>query len=185
MGPGPKARIRHPRARAGRGRSAGRFNGARPEGQDQTRRPLGLERLAETALQWGPARRPGSDDVPRRCLLVSPNRLQWGPARRPGSDGRLQPGRLHDPVASMGPGPKARIRRLHSAPTAHTADAASMGPGPKARIRPNVARSHPTTGPSLQWGPARRPGSDQTSCAMCRTKLSSLQWGPARRPGSD
>ena len=111
MGPGPKARIRLwfllLRNRRGSG-----FNGARPEGQDQTPRGVMTSTTTIIQLQWGPARRPGSDgDNVSVWSEVEVAVLQWGPARRPGSD---TPALVLVAVvqrdASMGPGPKARIR---------------------------------------------------------------------------
>ncbi len=132
MVPGPKARMQAARGRLQR-TSDRSFNGARPEGQD------------------------AGGGVPSRfraCIY----RLQWCPARRPGCRLSASGLTVAQLLASMVPGPKARMQDP---------------PDP-----PNPARQR-----VLQWCPARRPGCRRLSFVPGEGIRGVLQWCPARRPG--
>ncbi len=87
------------------------FSGARPEGRDGRDVIAGM--LDETGgLQWGPTRGPGWSDTFPGLLEVAAG-LQWGPTRGPGWSHALQFRLGSQPVASVGPDPRAGMVGHH------------------------------------------------------------------------
>ncbi len=155
MVPGPKARMQARPPRRAR-RSSICFNGARPEGQD-----AGLT---------------------RRAASNRSGELQWCPARRPGCRECRQEACVPGAMASMVPGPKARMQGRTVA-TRRAEPRGFNGARPEGQDagRPIWRMCHHP--PLLQWCPARRPGCRIRVPVKASETIVALQWCPARRPG--